>query len=427
MSRHAAIGRAVGIALAAASFVGPAAATAGNAGTVKSPYAKWQKGPSTDPAFFPLCVWLQSPHNAEKYKALGINVFVGLWDGPIEDQLAALKKAGMLVACDQNAVGLKHLDDPTIIAWIRGDEPDNAQPFKAFWKSDVEKIKKAWPQIEAFKDLGPNKPYTGYGPPIPWDWTVRECEKIKAKDPSRPLLLNLGQGVANDNYIGRGERRNQLDDYPKYMKACDIVSFDIYPACHDEEAIRDSLWYVPKGVDRLHKWGGPGKTVWNCIEAARHGKLRVSPHQLRAEVWMSLIHGSQGLIYFCHQFEPKFIEAGLLAEPDLAGAVGRVNKEILGLAPVLNSPTVEGRATVNSSDPEAPIDILVKQSGPAVYVFAVSMRDKPATGEFAVKQAPPGASIEVIGEARTLEVKDGKFSDAFNGYDVHLYRVGGTK
>ncbi len=30
---------------------------------------------------------------------------------------------------------------------------------------------------------------------------------------------------------------------------------------------------------------------------------------------MSLIFGSRGLIYFVHQFKPKFIEAALLADP----------------------------------------------------------------------------------------------------------------
>jgi len=29
------------------------------------------------------------------------------------------------------------------------------------------------------------------------------------KDATRPILLNLGQGVASDRYIGRKERRNR--------------------------------------------------------------------------------------------------------------------------------------------------------------------------------------------------------------------------
>ena len=44
--------------------------------------------PLNDPNFFPLAVWLQSPNNAAKYKAAGINTYVGLWRGPTEEQLA---------------------------------------------------------------------------------------------------------------------------------------------------------------------------------------------------------------------------------------------------------------------------------------------------------------------------------------------------
>src|SRR4051794_19452914 len=74
-----------------------------------------------DSAFFPIAVWLQSPAKAPQYKDIGINVYVGLWRGPTEEQLADFKKHGMRVVCGQNAVGLKHKDDPTILAWMHGD------------------------------------------------------------------------------------------------------------------------------------------------------------------------------------------------------------------------------------------------------------------------------------------------------------------
>src|SRR5689334_15331146 len=94
-----------------------------------SPFAAWKNGPSADPAYFPIAVWLQSPKNAPRFKEAGINLFVGLWQGPTEQQLSELKAAGMRVICSQNQVGLKHLDDPIIAGWMHGDEPDNAQPL----------------------------------------------------------------------------------------------------------------------------------------------------------------------------------------------------------------------------------------------------------------------------------------------------------
>src|SRR6476469_1501891 len=86
-----------------------------------------EKGFLTDPSVFPTAVWLQSPARAADYKAIGINLYVGLWKGPTEAQLTDLKRHGMHVICSQNEQGLKHLDDATIVAWMHGDEPDNAQ------------------------------------------------------------------------------------------------------------------------------------------------------------------------------------------------------------------------------------------------------------------------------------------------------------
>jgi hypothetical protein len=34
----------------------------------------------------------------------------------------------MRVICDQNAVGLAHVNDPIIAGWMHNDEPDNARP-----------------------------------------------------------------------------------------------------------------------------------------------------------------------------------------------------------------------------------------------------------------------------------------------------------
>ena len=180
-------------------------------------------------SYFPIGVWLQDPRNADRYKAAGINLYVGLWRGPTSSQLSTLAKAGMPVICDQSSFALKEKDNPIIAAWMHGDEPDNAQ------------------------SLGQGK---GYGPPITPAKIVEEYNEMRAADPSRPVLLNLGQSVAWDNYIGRGVRRNHPEDYPKYLQGCDIVSFDIYPVVHDSPQIRGKLEYVARGVDRVREWSG---------------------------------------------------------------------------------------------------------------------------------------------------------------------------
>ena len=123
----------------------------------------------------------------------------------------------MPVICDQNDYALKHLDEKTIVGWMHGDEPDNAQSLPGG---------------------------KGYGPPILPEKIIQDYGKIRSNDPSRPVMLNLGQGVAWDGWYGRGTRSNHPEDYAEYVRGGDIISFDIYPAVHDKPAVAGKLWYV---------------------------------------------------------------------------------------------------------------------------------------------------------------------------------------
>ena len=361
-------------------------------------YANWTNGPPKGADYFPIAVWLQSPKLASRYKEAGINLYVGLWKGPTEEQLGDLKAAGMPVICAQNEVGLHHPEDGIIVGWMHGDEPDNAQ-----WQGEDQ----------------------GYGPPIPPEQVVADYERIRSRDPSRPVLLNLGQGVAWDEYVGRGVRTNHPEDYLEYIKGADIVSFDIYPVASTRPEVSGKLWYVPRGVERLRQWAGDDQVVWNCIECTRiySEDLKATPHQVKAEVWMSLIHGSMGLIYFVHEWKPKFNEHALLDDPEMLTAVTAINRQIHTLAPVLNSPTVQKGVEVVLSSPEAPVAAVVKQYGGAIYLFAVGMRDERTRASFSVPGLPAEATAEALGEGRTLDVRGGRFEDEFQAYEVHLYKV----
>ena len=388
------------LAILAAAITGTVVVLAAGAATPapeKSPYAAWKHGPPADENYFPIAVWLQDPNMAPRYKAAGINLYVGLWKGPTEEQLASLKAAGMPVICDQNAVGLKHKDDATIIGWMHGDEPDNAQ------------------------SLGEGK---GYGPPIPPEKIVADYQRLRAADPTRPVLLNLGQGVAWDGWYGRGVRTNHPEDYPEYVKGGDIVSFDIYPVAHPKPEVQGKLWFVARGVERLVGWAGPAKAVWNCIECTHiSSDSKATPAQVRAEVWMSLVRGSRGLIWFVHEWKPKFNEHALLDDAEMLAAVTSINAEIRALAPVLNSPATADAAKADPAAADTEIATMVKHRAGATYLFAVVVRGSGGPADIAVQKFPVGSKVEVLGENRTLTLRGGKFADSFEPHGVHLYRI----
>lgn len=349
----------------------------------ESPYAQWVNGPSTDSEFFPIGVWLQDPKLALQYKSAGINLYVGLWQGPTEGHLADLQEAGMRVICSQNAVGLKHLDDPTIAGWLQRDEPDNV-------------------------------------PTVPRPQLLAEYDRMRQNDPTRPILLNFGQGVANREFMGRGVPYSY---YREAIGSCDIASFDVYPVAGVRSV--EKLWYVAKGVDSLKVWGHEEKPVWNFIETTRikSSKFKPTPQQVKAEVWMSLIHGSQGIMYFAHEWEPRFDAARLLHDAEILSAVTAINAQIHGLAPVLNGPTIRDGLDITSSSAEVPIDAMVKRHEEQIYLFAVPMRLGPTRATFQFHDLEGALTAEVIDEERSIPLIDGRLEDDFDTYEVHLYKI----
>ncbi len=352
-------------------------------------YKQWRNGPSADDSYFPIAVWLQSPRNAEAYKAIGINLYVGLWRGPTEEQLKALADAEMPVLA-----GMKEglTDSGVLRGWTMMDEPDNAQA----------------------------KPGGGYGSCVLPATIAEQYRKWKTADPTRPVYLNLGQGVVNEKYAGRGSVCARHDEhYAEYIAATDIVSYDVYPVNS-----KYPLWWVGAGIDRLRKWANYEKPVWNWIEASTiRGEGKPTPAQLKSEVWMSIIHGSMGIGYFCHQFKPKSDESAPLHDPEIRQAMKEINGRITELARVLNTRSVADGVTVASSNAEVPIDTMLKRYGGETYLFAMGARPGGETvGKFQLRDIG-NAVVTVIGEDRTIKARRGGFEDRFGEYEVHLYRI----
>jgi len=355
----------------------------------------------TNSSFFPIAVWVQSPSNAAEYKSIGINMYVGV--GINEEGLNLLRKSNIKAIGHMNKYGLEHLNDTIIYGWMHGDEPDNAQAKKNGGK--------------------------GYDPCIEPSIIVANYEKIKKSDPSRPVYLNLGMGVSNIGWFGRGECTGKWEMYNNnngYLRGSDIASFDIYPVNTSDKVYQNKLWFVPKGIDSLRSWTNDTKPAWCWIESSRIGTdcpRKPTTSEVKTEVWMALIHGAKGFGYFCHSFkrpDSEFDAAAPLHDPEMKEAIKAINAQVTALAPALNSANTIGYATAKSSKPEVPVDIMTKNYKGTNYIFAVGMRPGETIVSFEVKK---GSKAEVLGENRTIKIKKGKFSDDFASYGVHLYQI----
>jgi hypothetical protein len=348
--------------------------------------------------FFPLAVWLQRPALAPKYKKLGINLYVGLWKGPTAAQLATLKRAAMPVIAAQNTIGLTDPNRDIIVGWMQKDEPDNSQKRK-------------------FSVL--------YQPPIPPADIIARYREIRRKDPTRPVLLNLGQGVAWDQWHGRGTRTNHPEDYVEYVKGADIVAFDIYPVTHRHADVKGRLEFVAKGVTRLKNWAGNKRRVWNAIGITGIHNPTVKPTavQVRAQVWLSIIHGSRGIIYFVHQFKPTFDSAAIFRDGAVSAEVARNNRLIRKLAPVLNSPDAPEDITIATSSPKVKIAVLAKRSGDNLYLFTANARGAPGSATFTLPHTALGRAVEIFPEVQAVPVKDKSITASYLAYGVRIFKL----
>jgi hypothetical protein len=373
-------------------------ALAGEAAPAASgPYAQWKLGPDKSPSYFPIGVWMQAPAAAPIYQKAGINLYVGLWQGPYEAQLKTLKKVGMPVVCSQNGVGLAHKDDSIIVAWMLADEPDNAQ------------------------SLGKGK---GFGPPVPPTDVQKSYQVLREADPTRPVLLNLGEGAAWDGPRSRGSRVNHPEDYAEYVKGCDIVSLAIYPAASSNPTVQGDLSLIAQGVDRLLKWSDGKKLVWAFIECTRvNSGMKATPEQVKAEVWLAITHGASGIVYFVHEFKPTFREQALLNDRPMLQAVTAINRQVSRLAGAINSPAPPGGVKVESTDSSVPVSAMARVLDGDTYVFAVAADAGATKADFTLEGLQGDALVEAIGEDRDLKSIDGKFSDDFRNWGVHLYKI----
>jgi hypothetical protein len=380
-----------------------------------SPYAPYTNGPPTDPNFFEIGVWYQTPTQArvDGYKAMNVNTFVYLGPNTTQTDFNRLTAAGMCTVMPQNALGLANINSKTIISWFNTyDEPDNAQSNGS----------------------------GGFTDPIHPNVLIANYNTIKANDPTRPVELNLGQGVAWNNWIGRGTRTNHPEDYPAvtnftwtngqtytqgYLAGTDIGAFDFYPVNSTRAEVAGKINLVGFGVDRMRAWHTPGKPVWNYIETTNINNTdsapAPTPTQVKAEVWLSIVHGSMGIIYFAHTITP-FSEPALLNDPVMNPAVTAINAQIKSLAPVLNSATLSAnKVTTNTA---ARIDFMSKSLNSNGYLFTVA--DQTTSGPALFKDptlAGVTATVNVLGESRTLTMINGKFVDFFSNNTVHLYEI----
>lgn len=365
-------------------------------------YRRWPRSLPADPGFFPVGVWLatvHSPADAAADAATGINTYVGLTE---DSDLRAIAARGMWVVpqWDDWVDRVREPGAEAIAGWLLHDEVDMTE--------------------------GPDR-----GAAV-----LEDVLRRLPPDDGRLRYNNYGKGVLfwhDDPAAARFVNRFQ-----------DVVSADAYwftdpQLCNPSEGgVRwggraltaaechraDNYGATVERVRSLVEPAG-SKPVWAFVEVGHPGSEddwpTITPDQVTAAVWSSIIHGARGIVYFNHSFAGPAPTHQVLRDPryaDVRVAVAETNRRLHALAPVLNAPFVEGAEVVQGE-----VDLMVKYHEGSLYAVVASTADGRQEAVFRIPCAGPG-DARVVDEARTAPADRGVVRDTFSHRGVaHVYRL----
>jgi hypothetical protein len=376
-------------------------------------YRNFKNGLPADPAFFPIAVWFESvldKGNIALDTEAGLNTYVEL---TANSDLQLVRASGMYA--------IPTFESPNASGFALSDEVDMwAGPGSTAWTGK----------------------YPGEGPLCTPEeskcgYTVQK-ERRAVSPPGTMLYANYGKGVAfwlSD------------EESVEFFKGIqDVVSADTYwftdpsicakgeggaiigytrDLTPDECRLAANYGWTIERIRTLQKAGNT-TPIWAFVEAGHPFKdsanaTTITAPQIRAAVWSSLIHGARGVIYFNHNFGGDCISQHVLRDcgAQVRPTVTALNQQITKLAPVLNSPFLDGATTATG-----PVDTTTKLHDGKVYIFAGANKSTGGPATFHIKCG--GSTAVVLDEDRTLPIVDGTFTDTFSdGNAVHLYSIEG--
>ena len=254
---------------------------------------------------------------------------------------------------------------------------------------------------------------------------------LKSLDPHHPVYLNHAP-------------RNTVETLRMYNPAADIVCVDIYPII--PPGLPQTYAITPDGrqgdlpnqtpscvgefVDKMKQVAESRQAVFivlqgfswgTTVEGDRQKQFLRYPNyrESRFMAWNALIHGANGLMVWGLQLVPP-------GHPFL-NDLSRVLQEVRALSPVIlnhdSLPPPSLHYHERGSTIAAGIETLCRRSPDGLTLVAANTSIDPAAADFTAPWLPASGIINVRGENRTVPVRQGSFTDEFQGLEVHVYHL----
>jgi hypothetical protein len=413
-------------------------------------YARFSNGLPVSRSYFPIGVWGSYDHtqaHIDQDKAVGYNLYVWDADAPSAGELSRLAANRMKALFTSDWYGSSGLSTASANAgYMLDDEVDGR-----------------------------------FG--LPEGFTVMQQDNAAAPKDGRIRYANYTKNVLI--WYSDADAARFVNEFQQ------VVSTDFYwfTDPYQVPAMEAPPWFPEAGqtisapqirraanygyqVDRMRQLDaldGKRQPIWGFVEegwpftqTAAEGARAITPPEMRAAVWQSLIAGARGIVYFNHSFGGPCQTHHINRDPcypAIQAELTRTNSQIRQLAPVLNSPTVSsgwsqgagttamvkwangkkaaGKRCKSKKKKKCKKAKGKKAAGKRcksnkkkkckkakvhLYVFAGSAGSS-VEGRFSLP-CVDDAKAAVVGENRTVPVRNGSFRDHFvDGNAIHIYRV----
>ncbi len=258
-------------------------------------------------------------------------------------------------------------------------------------------------------------------------------------DNVHPTVVNHMGHVYSDcaSDFRKNERRPFTYEYSsnqfgKRTAAVDIAKFDIYPI--DSANSGTTLACYISAIENFRIENGEFLPTWASIETSDAtgsngpSPWKITAEQLRMLAWINVVHEVKGVLWF-HYFgetpEENYTE------------MTRFTRQVNELAPAILGPRTLFTVSVDTDQP-ARIDTILRVTDGTLYMIAVRVsevedtpnsenyldpiQDYPVTATFTFDIDGYEATAEVYEENRVIPV-NGSFSDTFEPYGVHIYKL----
>lgn len=379
-------------------------------------FSNFTDGPPTDRSYFPVGVWIEKvleSSDIQKDQDLNINTYVGVTEDSTLELLDGLDSYALTFWPDDGSQGIIVSDEVDMWAGAGSGE----------WTGN----------------------FPGQGPicepvDVSCGYSVQEDLTAQASPDGVLRYANYGKGVTfwqSDEqasvFVNRFQDLVSADNYwftdPNICSEFEGGQMLPEPRQLTQQECRRASNYGWT-VDRLRSLVQPSGSlpIWAFIEVGHPfpepGGATITPPQIRAAVWSSIVHGARGIIYFNHSFSGHCATQHVLRDcgTELTGPVSELNAQLHELAPALNSETA-----LDAASSPASLDLLTKRDGSDIVAIAASTGDDSQESAAIHVRCVADGDAEVLWENRTVPVEDGVIRDDFaDANAVHVYRFSGN-